>query len=69
MHITPFKTEIDDVKDGLFQHAELVTVRKASAKRNFPLRVRIALLGLAGADSYEKEYVIFTRCFITGNWP
>ena len=47
MRVAPLKSEVDDVKDGRFWHAGLVTGRAPAAKRKFPLRAGNTLIGFA----------------------
>ena len=45
--VAPFETKANDVKDGCFWHAGLVTGCAPAAKRKFPLRAGDALIGFA----------------------
>lgn len=45
MRIASFETKVNDIKDGRFWHAGLVTGRVPVAKRKFLLRLGNALIG------------------------
>ena len=43
--VAPFETKVNDVKDGWFWHAGLVTGCAPAAKRKFPLPSENTLIG------------------------